>query len=175
MNKIDQFKDEYYFLSNFYSAQVEYDGIVYHNNEAAFQAQKDLTRVAEFESLGGKDAKRLGRRVNLRADWNDVRDNIMADLIKIKFSDPELAEKLVTNKVIEANNGFIQEDNNWHDTYWGVCNGEGNNMLGKILMDTRHFIIEEHKRLPRRTRYGVRGNLSDITDTMNDFQKGLGE
>jgi len=37
--KIDKFRGEYYFLSNFYPAHVEYDGIVYKNNEAAFQAQ----------------------------------------------------------------------------------------------------------------------------------------
>ena len=40
MNKINSFRDEYYFLSNFYECSVTYNGLTYKNNEAAFQAQK---------------------------------------------------------------------------------------------------------------------------------------
>jgi hypothetical protein len=29
------------------------------------------------------------------------------------------------------------EDNDWDDTYWGVCNGAGENNLGKLLMKIR--------------------------------------
>ena len=39
INKIDNFKGPYAFLSNFYNAPVTYDGIAYSNNEAAFQAR----------------------------------------------------------------------------------------------------------------------------------------
>ena len=29
------------------------------------------------------------------------------------------------------------EGNTWNDTFWGVCNGQGQNWLGKILMLVR--------------------------------------
>ena len=32
-NKIDKFRGKYYFLSNFFNAQVTYNGITYENNE----------------------------------------------------------------------------------------------------------------------------------------------
>ena len=38
--KINSFRNEHFFLSNFYEAPVTYDGLTYQNNEAAFQAQK---------------------------------------------------------------------------------------------------------------------------------------
>ena len=55
---INQFKDEYFFLSNFYLAPVEYKGITYTNNEAAFQAQKCTNNKdkVKFENLNPIDA-----------------------------------------------------------------------------------------------------------------------
>ena len=61
---------DYYFLSNFYVAPVRFDGLLYANNEAAFQAQKCLTEDEKklFTTLDPGEAKRLGRRVKLRPD-----------------------------------------------------------------------------------------------------------
>ena len=61
---IDNFIGKHYFLSNFYQAEVIYNGIRYSNNEAAFQAQKvesDADRY-QFAKLSPSDAKKLGRR-----------------------------------------------------------------------------------------------------------------
>ena len=66
---ISEFREEYYFLSNFFiNAPVKYDGISYLNNEAAFQAQKTKTREERyaFSSLDPSAAKRRGRHVDLR-------------------------------------------------------------------------------------------------------------
>ncbi|WP_295031466.1 NADAR family protein [uncultured Methanobrevibacter sp.] len=132
---IDSFREEYYFLSNFYHVDVEYDGIVYKNTEAAFQAQKvlDDNEKLLFSDLYPREAKKLGRRVKLRKDWNDVKDNYMYEICKAKFTQHEdLAEKL-----LETGDEELVEGNTWNDTYWGVCNGKGKNQLGKTLMRIR--------------------------------------
>jgi predicted NAD-dependent protein-ADP-ribosyltransferase YbiA (DUF1768 family) len=59
---ISEFRGEYYFLSNFYSAPVTYNGMCFENNEAAFQAAKCPERMTEFCRLNPSEAKRLGRR-----------------------------------------------------------------------------------------------------------------
>ena len=73
---ISEFRGEYYFLSNFYSAPVTYNGMCFENNEAAFQAAKCPERMTEFCRLNPSEAKRLGRRVKLRGDWEAVKDTV---------------------------------------------------------------------------------------------------
>lgn len=130
---ISEFRGEYYFLSNFYSAPVTYNGMCFENNEAAFQAAKCPERMTEFCRLNPSEAKRLGRRVKLRGDWEAVKDTVMYEICKAKFSqNPDLADKLVATKDAE-----LIEGNTWGDRIWGVCDGVGENRLGKILMRVR--------------------------------------
>lgn len=135
MNKIDAFKGEYFFLSNFYEAPVEYDGLQYMNSEAAFQAQKcefPQKRV-EFQKLNPSAAKALGRKVTLREDWDEVKTDVMLGIVRNKFKqNPDLGKKL-----IETGDTYLEEGNWWGDKIWGVCNGVGENKLGKILMKVR--------------------------------------
>jgi len=131
--KIEQFRGPYYFLSNFYPAVVEVDGIRYENNEAAFQAQKQPERAKEFASLPPNEAKRLGRRVNLRPDWEAVKLEVMTDVVRAKFTQNEDLRK----KLLATGEAELIEGNHWGDTYWGVCRGKGRNELGKILMKIR--------------------------------------
>ena len=132
---IDDFHNpQYEFLSNFYSHPVTYKGITYQNNEAAFQAQKDVRRSHEFASLTPGSAKHLGKRVNLRPDWEEVKLGIMEEICRIKFSDEDLKQKLIAtfpSRLIEGNT--------WNDTFWGVSKktGKGRNHLGEILMKIR--------------------------------------
>ena len=136
---INEFRGKYYFLSNFSSAKVQYEGFMFENNEAAFQAQKDLSQRSKFCNLPPNEAKRLGRRVNLRKDWEDVKDKIMYEIVFNKFSqNPELKKKLLA-----TNGEELVEGNTWNDQYWGVCNGKGKNMLGKILMRVRAELRKE--------------------------------
>ena len=133
MERITQFRDKYAFLSNFYSAPVYYQGIQFKNNEAAFQAAKCPGRMEEFSRLSAPDAKRLGRRVSRRPDWETAKFNIMDQICKAKFlQNPDLAWKLV-----ETGSAELIEGNTWGDKIWGVCNGIGENHLGLILMDIR--------------------------------------
>lgn len=118
------------FLSNYYPCSVEYEGLVYDSSEAAFQAQKviDQNEKKKFCNITPNESKRLGRRVHLRKDWESVKDQIMYEVVKAKFSQNEDFKALLL-QVKEP----IVEDNTWNDTYWGVCNGVGKNKLGKIL------------------------------------------
>ena len=141
MDKISSFKGEFFFLSNFYEAPVTYDGIEYRNGEAAFQAQKVALpndRRREFVLLGPSEAKKLGRRVPLRKDWEDVKVEIMRGVVAAKFEqNPELAEAL-----LETGDAYLEEGNDWGDRTWGTVNGAGQNLLGQILMEERERLKE---------------------------------
>lgn len=143
MKKINNFSGEYFFLSNFYSAPVKYEGTIYRNNEAAFQAQKCINPAnkQKFIDLIPSEAKRLGRRIELRRDWENVKVSIMKNIVKAKFEqNSKLAEKLIATK-----DTHLEEGNSWGDRVWGTVNGIGTNKLGKILMEVRNEIIELKK------------------------------
>lgn len=137
---IDKFVGKYHFLSNFFIAPVFYNGRMYLNNEAAFQSVKCPSRSFEFCSLNPSDAKRLGRMVKLRPDWEDIKDTIMYEVCKAKFSQ----NRDLLYKLLETDGYELIEGNHWGDTVWGVCNGIGENRLGRILMRVRDELkIEE--------------------------------
>jgi len=137
---INEFRGQYYFLSNFYedaSYQIEYDGLFYNNAEAAFQSAKILDKDIrkQFCKFSPSDAKKLGRKVKLRPDWEQVKDNIMYKVVKSKFSIKHLGEMLFA-----TDDAILIEGNTWGDVYWGMCRSKGMNMLGKILMRIREEI-----------------------------------
>ena len=141
MDKINSFRGEYYFLSNFWSAPVTYDGITYQNAEAAFQAQKVTDKEVQraFSALGPYEAKRRGRRLALRPDWEEVKVSLMQEIVDAKFDqNPDLAEQLLKTK-----DAYLEEGNSWNDRTWGTAGGEGLNLLGKILMKTRERLKEQ--------------------------------
>lgn len=140
MNKINNFRNEYFFLSNFYNCPVEIEDIRFLNAEAAFQAMKceEKSDREMFRNLSASEAKRLGRRVNLRPNWNLLRMKYMKEIILDKFSrNPELKDKLLATGETE-----LIEGNTWNDKFWGVdlYTGVGENHLGKILMEVRKEI-----------------------------------
>ena len=139
---INSFRNEYYFLSNFYEAPVTYNGITYKNNEAAFQAQKvapSKEAMLEFKDLNPTEAKKLGRKVSLRPDWENVKVGVMEDLVYAKFSqNTDLQEKL-----IDTGDEYLEEGNTWGDRVWGAVNGVGANLLGQILMEVREELKDK--------------------------------
>lgn len=142
-NSITDFHEEQYrFLSNFYEAKIEYDGLTYGSNEAAFQAQKCITKgeKIQFTEYGPGKSKGIGRRIQLRPDWEEVKDSLMEAIVRAKFTQhPELAAKLLA-----TGDKVLVEGNHWGDTYWGVDihTGQGENHLGKILMKIRGELKE---------------------------------
>ena len=134
MGKIDSFKGENAFLSNFYDAPVCYDGI---------KAQKTENREDRFAfaDLSARDAKKLGRSTKLRKGWSDMKVYIMSEIVHAKFEqNPDLAEKLLA-----TGNDALIEGNTWNDKFWGVDSrtGEGQNMLGNVLMGVRTTLRRE--------------------------------
>lgn len=132
---IDNFDGEYAFLSNFYESPMTIQGITYPTNEHFFQAMKTLDlserkKIASAQTPG--QAKRLGRQVKLRWDWESVKEDAMLTGLRYKFSNPDLKEKLLA-----TGNEELIEGNWWGDQYWGVCDGVGKNKLGKLLMKVR--------------------------------------
>lgn len=135
MKKINSFKGSTYYLSNYYEAPVTIWGITFTNSEAAFHSAKlkDVDKRKSFAHLNPSQAKRKGRRVQLRHDWEKIKDGVMYDITLAKFQQNEdLREKLLSTRGV-----YLEEGNWWGDTYWGVCNGVGKNKLGKILMQVR--------------------------------------
>lgn len=137
-NSITDFHEEpYQFLSNFYEVKVMYGGLTYGSNEAAFQAQKCMTEEEkrQFTELNPGKSKSVGRLVQLRPDWEQVKVGIMEEIVRAKFTqNRELALRLLA-----TGEKVLVEGNHWGDTYWGVDTrtGQGDNHLGKILMKVR--------------------------------------
>ena len=132
---IDTFDGDNSFLSNFYYAPIVYDGVRYNSTEVAYQAAKssDENDKKKFVCLTSPEAKRLGRKIKLRDDWDYVKDKIMYEICWLKFTThQDLKEKLLATGDEE-----LVEGNWWGDVYWGVCNGIGKNQLGKTLMRIR--------------------------------------
>lgn len=135
---IDQFKGEYHFLSNFYIAELVWDGIVWPHSEAAYQAAKTLDRETRlrFATMTPGATKRAGRTLEIRPDWEEVKFETMYDIVRCKFEqNPELKGKL-----LDTGNAYLKEGNFHKDNIWGVCppdNPNGKNWLGKILMSLR--------------------------------------
>ena len=134
---IDSFSGKYKWLSNFYPCFVELDGTTYPSVEHAYQAAKtlDLEERAVFLLNGttAAMAKKLGKAVTVRTDWDAVKISIMRNLIQQKFTQHvDLAIQL-----LDTQNEEIVEGNWWNDRFWGVCRGQGENHLGKLIMEIR--------------------------------------
>lgn len=137
---IGVFAEEFYFLSNFYNSKILFKtGQSFLNGESAFQAMKDPKRAHEFFNLQPNEAKRLGRKVKLREDWEEYKNEAMRKVVSRKFKGNSKLKK----RLLETGDSYLVEGNVWNDKCWGVCNGEGENRLGKILMDVRNKLLEE--------------------------------
>lgn len=132
---IDSFRGEYFFLSNFYNVPVIYDDIPYLNSEAAYQAQKVVNKEERknFSFLNPFKAKKLGRKVELRKDWENCKIKIMYEICKAKFTQNQDCK----NNLLKTGDAVLIEGNNWGDRIWGQVDGIGENYLGKILMKIR--------------------------------------
>lgn len=131
---IEGFFDEYYFLSNFSN-----EGGVQPTVEHWFQAGKTddahlRDRIMKAPTPG--KAKRLGRKVALRSDWEKIKVDFMRELLYEKFEEPTIRAKLVATHPRE-----LMECNDWGDDFWGVCTDKGQNILGQLLEEVRLWYI----------------------------------
>lgn len=135
-NVIDNFRGEYFFLSNFYMRNIETVNGVFPSVEHMFMAEKS-TSTEDYEmirqSSSPKEARQIGRIIELRSDWEDVKDEIMYEACYYKFSQHEDLRQ----RLLATDDKVLVEGNKWGDDYWGKCTPNGKNVLGKILMRVR--------------------------------------
>lgn len=140
------FTGDYRWLSNFWPSPVrltipgeknppEIADLTYPSVENAYQAAKAEPRQRHhFIPLSAGEAKRRGRGLVIRPDWEDIKVAVMRGLVRQKFAPgSDLGHQLLATGEAE-----IIEGNTWGDTFWGVCRGSGLNTLGKLLMERRH-------------------------------------
>ena len=136
---ISEFHGEHRWLSNFWPCTVVYRGVAWPSSEHAYVAAKVddtvfshvVSMILDCHTSGA--VKRLGRKLPLRADWDQVRLQAMTEILADKFTrNKDLQELLLATGDQE-----LIEGNHWGDTFWGVCKGVGTNHLGRLLMELR--------------------------------------
>lgn len=146
---IDNFSGRYGFLSNFHQSQfvaLFWDGTLVRlvpTVEHAFQAAKAKT-VGELEYVLAAgtpgEAKKRGRTIEMRPDWDGIKMQIMHQFVSAKFNQSyELMLRLLA-----TGKEYLREGNTWHDQIWGdcqcgrsACYYSGENRLGTTLMAVR--------------------------------------
>lgn len=140
--QIKRFVKEFRFLSNFYMpASIFIEGQKFRSSEHAYQAMKTLDmdlrkQIADLETPG--QAKRFGSKLIIRPDWEQIKLQVMKSILELKFENPFLCELLLATGDAE-----LVEENVWGDTFWGVCKGEGQNHLGKLLEEVRDALKKD--------------------------------
>jgi hypothetical protein len=145
MKIIKTFTDDYEFLSNFYESPLLFNNMVWQTVEHPFQAYKstnkeDINIVYTLKTPG--EAKKFGRAVKLRPDWEEIKLRLMTQLLFAKFA----SNWALSDKLLKTNPAYIEEGNYWHDNFWGNCycqkcsNISGQNHLGRLLMMVRSSV-----------------------------------
>lgn len=144
---IGPFKDEHRWLSNFAVSPIIISGIKYRTVEHFYQASKTI-KLDESRSIitlpTPGEAKRAGRELTIREDWDLIKVSVMTIGTYSKYTQNE-DFKL---KLIETGNAKIIEFNTWHDNFWGQCTCQkcektaGENNLGKIIMQVRKDLVK---------------------------------
>lgn len=148
-NTIDSFSGEFRFLSNFFPSPIEWrlkteslrtvvfttveHGFVWHKTENA------ILRALILQTEKPEQVKRIGRKLTLRPGWDDIKLHVMQGLVLEKFTQHENLRRLL----LETEDAPLVEGNHWHDEFWGVCHGTGQNHLGKILMQVRTILSND--------------------------------
>lgn len=145
MIKFGRAHGKYACFSNFYPCEFVFGGMHFRNSEAAWQSLKTLdeNERLSFQNLGPSEAKKKGRSVQLREDWELVKYKLMVAVCLAKFrQNPDLGKIL-----LETGDEEIQENTTgWHDNIWGHCecpkcmDKSYTNLLGKALMEVRDLL-----------------------------------
>lgn len=136
--------EKYGCFSNFSHYGFNLDGKWWSTSEHYFQAKKFYnTEYEEKVRLldSPMKAAQIGRsrKLKLRKDWEEVKDNIMYIAVYEKFKQNKEIREILINT---GDKEIIEKTIN--DYYWGCGeNGTGKNMLGIILMKVREKLRDE--------------------------------
>lgn len=138
---ISSFKGKYRFLSNFWMAEVEFEGLTYPSTEHAYQAAK--TNLPEIRKMirdldTPSKTKTAAKFLELPENWHTDKLRVMEILLREKFS----RHSDLKQKLLDTGDEDLAEGNTWHDNTWGICSckdcgNQGDNHLGKLLMQIR--------------------------------------
>ena len=132
---INGFKEKYSFLSIYYPTEIEYEGIKYNCPINAFLAQQVSSQIQKKQIAKSAPSRSTIMVINSEEKVNLTTEQqleIMYNICKIKFSDENLKQSLLSTK-----NEELVDETDWNNKFWGVTNGEGENHIGKILMKIR--------------------------------------
>jgi hypothetical protein len=132
-------KEEFGVFSNFYPGPFNIEESMWPTTEHYFAAMKTFDkeqREAIRNAPTPLDAKRMGRVVTLRDDWEDVKYQVMLDALRAKFGNDAHLKAIL----LSTEDAIIYEDSPY-DKIWGTGEkggvGTGKNLLGKALMEIR--------------------------------------
>ena len=142
-------ENEFKFLSNFYTGSpFTWKNDIWKTSEHAYAAMK-ADNYADFKAIRDCDtpdeAKYIGRNIEVREDWEEIKYSVMHSIVLGKFTS---GVNGIGDKLLSTGNAYLQEGTFWNDKVWGVDLIEsvhpdrpmartGNNWLGIILMDVR--------------------------------------
>ena len=136
--KFYKVNDEYGFMSNFAPYPFSDGGKIWPTSEHYFQAQKFLVpqiqeKIRQIVSPMDAALEGHNRQNPLRPDWEEVKDKVMLQALRMKFSqNPEIAKELL------ATGDAILIEHTRNDAYWADGgDGSGKNKLGLLLMQVR--------------------------------------
>jgi ribA/ribD-fused uncharacterized protein len=136
------YEQDYYVLSNFSSFTLQWKGLRFDTSEAAYHWEKfpDKPEIQEAIRLApsAHEAYQIAARAKplRRADWDDVKVEIMRDILYAKVEQHEYVKR----KLIATGDRELVE-NSWRDDFWGWGpNRDGQNELGKLWMDVRAWL-----------------------------------
>jgi N-glycosidase YbiA len=138
-------RDEFGCFSNFSQHPIRLKGKLWPTSEHYFQAQKFARSPYEEEirkAKKPKEAALMGRSRDkpLRRDWESVKDSVMLEAVRAKFTQHEDLEAIL----LSTGDAIIVERTE-RDSYWGDGgDGSGKNRLGRILMQVREELRGEH-------------------------------
>lgn len=167
MNAITTFQNEHRFLSNFWPCCIVWEELVYPTLEHAYAASKtdDLSVKQMTRSCPTPgDAKDYlyNHAIKPSPSWTiEKKLWVMEELLRIKFGGKE---PFLTRALLATGDAELIEGNTWGDTFWGVCNGDGENNLGNLLMKVRTNLFEEKTRIEKHlSSTGTHQQLADAT------------
>jgi ribA/ribD-fused uncharacterized protein len=129
---------EYGCFSNFSKHPVFLKGKRWPTSEHYFQAQKFAGTEHEKavrHCKTAREAANLGRsrKLPLRRDWESVKDQIMLDALRAKFTQHEELKEILLGT---GDARLVEHTPN--DSYWADGgDGSGKNRLGQLLMQVR--------------------------------------
>lgn len=145
---IKGFFGDYRWLSNFHECDIHFEGLIFPSTENAYvYAKIPQNRITELQetvntllTCSPSDSKKIGKSIPIRDDWDRIKYDVMSSVVFDKY----YRHMDLRKQLLMTGDRLLEETNHWGDTFWGVCDGKGQNKLGKIHMRIREYWGQEY-------------------------------